>query len=98
MFVAWARYELHLPDARSLKDKRAIVRSLLDGLHTRMRIATAEVDHLDLHQRAALGVSIVSNESGHARSLLDQVSRRIETAPGVDVLSIKSGLVGEDDE
>lgn len=97
MFVGWARVELHLPDARSLKDKRAVIRSILDGAHARIRCAGAEVDHLDLHQRAALGFSVVSNEAGHAQRLIDEIMRRCETAPGAEVLRSTHDIVSEED-
>lgn len=98
MFVGWARFDLHLPEARSLKDKRQIIRSLMDTVHARMRAAAAEVEHQDLHQRASLGFAVVSNEAGHAKTLLEEIARRVETAPGVMLLSRRDGLVGEDDE
>jgi uncharacterized protein YlxP (DUF503 family) len=97
MFVGWARVELHLPDARSLKDKRAVVRSILDGAHARMRCAGAEVDHLELHQRAALGFSVVSNEAGHAQRVIGELVRRCETAPGAQLLRSIDGVFSEED-
>ena len=51
--------ELHLPAARSLKDKRQVLRRLKDRLRSRFNVAVAELDeHLDLWQRG--GVMIVS--------------------------------------
>jgi len=97
MFVGWARVELHLPDARSLKDKRVVIRSILDGAHARIRCAGAEVDHLELHQRAALGFSVVSNEAGHAKRVIDEIVRRCETAPGAELLRCTDGIFSEDD-
>lgn len=97
MFIGWARVELHLPDARSLKDKRAVIRSILDGAHARIRCAGAEVDHAELHQRAALGFSVVSNESGHARTMISEIVRRVETAPGAEVLRVADGIWSEED-
>jgi uncharacterized protein YlxP (DUF503 family) len=62
MFVASVRIELHLPYAHSLKDKRAILNRLKDRLRN-TGAAVAEVDHVDLWQRAALGVAIVAGAS-----------------------------------
>lgn len=97
MFVGWARVELHLPDARSLKDKRAVIRSILDGAHARMRCAGAEVGHQELHQRAELGFSVVSNSHGHAATMIGEILRRVETAPGAEVLRAHDGVFGEED-
>jgi uncharacterized protein len=97
MFVGWARVELHIPDARSLKDKRAVIRSILDGTHARIRCAGAEVDQQELHQRAELGFSVVSATPGHAATMIQEVLRRVETAPGAEVLRSHQGVFGEDD-
>lgn len=97
MFVGWARVELHLSDARSLKDKRAVIRSIMDSAHSRMRCAAAEVDHQGLHQRAALGFSVVSNEAGHAADMITELVRRAEIAPGAELLSSDHGLFSSED-
>lgn len=97
MFVGWARVDLLVPDARSLKDKRAVIRSILDGAHARMRCAAAEVGHQDLHQRAELGFSVVSGSAGHAASVIEDILRRVETAPGAEVLRAERGIFGEED-
>ncbi len=78
MFVGIARIELHIPAARSLKDKRQVVRGLKDRIRERARAAVAEVDHQDLWQRAALGVAVVAGEAGQARELLQSVRRIVE--------------------
>ncbi|MBI1796758.1 MAG: DUF503 domain-containing protein [Candidatus Eisenbacteria bacterium] len=62
MFVGIVRIELHLPAARSLKDKRSVVKSLKERIRQRVQASVAEVDHQDLWQRAALGVAVVSGE------------------------------------
>ena len=48
--------ELHLPDSRSLKDKRRIVRALKDRLRGRFNVAVAETEFQDLHQRGAIEI------------------------------------------
>lgn len=63
MFVGVARLIFHLPAARSLKDKRAAVRSFRDRIQARHKVSIAEVADLDLLQRAVLGVAVVSNDA-----------------------------------
>ena len=54
--VALLSLEIHVPHARSLKDKRAVVRSVKDRLR-RFNVSVAEVEHQDLLQRCRLGVA-----------------------------------------
>lgn len=66
--------ELHLPMARSLKDKRQVVRRLKDRLRARYNVAVAELnEHADLWQRA--GLAVVSVASG--RDPLDRLFESI---------------------
>ena len=71
--------ELHLSGARSLKDKRMVLRSIKDRLR-KLNVAFAELEHHDLHQRARLGVvSIATTRDGVDRSLeavLNEIERR----------------------
>jgi len=78
MVVGIVRIELHIPAARSLKDKRQVVRGLKDRIREHARAAVAEVDHHDLWQRAALGVAVVAADGGQARELLQSVRGLVE--------------------
>ena len=64
MIVGFLSIELHLASARSLNDKRAVLRRLKDRVG-RFNVSVAEVAHHDLRQRAGLGVvtSGVAQES-----------------------------------
>ena len=59
MHAAAACFDLHVPESRSLKTKRAAIRPIVDGLRHRFRVSVAEVDHQDQWQRAAIGVALV---------------------------------------
>ena len=58
MVVGIVRFELHLPAAQSLKDKRQVVRSMKERLRERVHASVAEVEYQDLWQRAASGFAI----------------------------------------
>jgi len=86
--------DLRLPHSTSLKDKRAVVRSLLDGARNRYRVASSEVGHQDLRQRALLGFAAVAGTPGHVTEILDQVERFVWSFPEVEVLATERGWVG----
>ncbi len=83
-------YELHVPESRSLKEKRAALRPVVDGLRHRFRISVAEVDHLDTWQRAAIGVAVVSGTDHRLREVLDSVDRFVAGAAGLEVLDVET--------
>jgi uncharacterized protein YlxP (DUF503 family) len=69
---------LHLEGSQSLKDKRQVVRSLVDRLRRQFNVAVAEVEEQESWQTAVLGLAVVSNEAGHAAHQLDRVVDAIE--------------------
>ena len=99
MFVAVCRMALVIPGAGSLKTKRMVLRSVLDGARARFKLSIAEVGDQDLWQRASIGFAVVSNEGAHANAMADTVSRYIEGARDVivadralEILSFGSSL------
>ena len=77
MFIGVARYDLFIPSSGSLKDKRQVLRSVTQTVRKKFSVAIAEVDHQELWQRAALGVSCLSDSMSHCRDVLDEVERTI---------------------
>lgn len=82
MVVAISVCELHLPHARSLKDKRRIVKSLIERIYQRHRVSVAETDFHDLHQRAEISIAAVARSEGELdllmQNLRDLIDREIE--------------------
>lgn len=87
MFVASLRFELHIADSHSLKQKRAVLKPVLEGARRRFAVAAAEVDHQDRWQRATLGMAVVSSSHSHACDILDGVERFVWSFPEVQVLA-----------
>ncbi|WCO65408.1 DUF503 domain-containing protein [Iamia majanohamensis] len=96
MVVGTLRVELHLPQSRSLKAKRAEVRPILDGVRARYRISAAEVDHQDTWQRTALGFAVVSSSGAQVTEVLDEVERYVWSRPGIEVLDADRAWMEED--
>jgi uncharacterized protein YlxP (DUF503 family) len=79
MFVGVLRLTFHVPHARSLKDKRRVVRSFRDRVRARFDVSIAEVSAQDKLQKAVFGVSVVSSDASVCDSVLAQVARVAET-------------------
>jgi len=80
MFVGVARFVLEIPGARSLKDRRQVVRSLKDRLRARLPVSVAEVGDVERYQIATLGVAVVSGDSARCREVLDAARGMAGTA------------------
>ena len=84
MTVGIYTIELHLPMARSLKNKRQVVKRLKDRLRARYNVAVAEMEeHADLWQRAAFAVVSIASSRDALVRLFESVHREAEAhVPG----------------
>lgn len=73
MTIGVAQITLYLPAAESLKDKRRVVKSLIQRAHNRFNVSMAEVADLDDRRVATLGVTCVSNSGAHCQDVLASV-------------------------
>jgi uncharacterized protein len=81
MFVGVLRLSLSIVGARSLKDKRSVVRSFKERVQARLKVSIAEVGGLDDPRRATLGIAVVSNEASVCDQVLAGVAAMANTLP-----------------
>jgi uncharacterized protein len=74
-YVGILTFELHFPEASSLKGKRKFVKSAKAQLQNRLGASVAEVDHHELWQRSRLTIACVAREAREAERLLDEAER-----------------------
>jgi uncharacterized protein len=72
--VAW---EVEVFGCQSLKDKRAVLKSLKDRLHERFNVSVAETGKQDLWQRGELAACVVSSDRRHADAVLASVDKLV---------------------
>lgn len=93
MTIAVLSFELHLFDAQSLKDKRAVIKSLKDRLRNEFNVSVAETGHQDMWQRAEVTVCLVATDRRKAESALAAVDRFVAASPRYRIIdSITSYL------
>ena len=96
MKAAAVRFELFISDCRTLKQKRSVVKPIVDGLRRRFGVASAEVGHLDKWQRTDIGVAVVAGTEAHVLDVLGEVERFVWSFPEVQVLASHRSWLEED--
>ena len=87
------RIRLRLP-SRTLKEKRAIVKSTVERLRTRFNASVAEVDELDDVGFAVIASACLSNESKHADAQVQAIARAVEKwRLDVEIVDIETELI-----
>lgn len=85
--------QLTIDGSRCLKDKRRTLKSLMTRARNAFNVAVAEVDDLEMWNRAGIGVVCVSNDSGHVHSILEKVARMFDSCPLVTLESYEIEIV-----
>jgi len=74
--------DCHIPYAQSLKQKRAVVKSLIDRLRARLNASVTEAGYLDEWQRCVIAVSLVSNNRRYLQQQIDIVEQLLLASTG----------------
>ncbi|UCB54358.1 MAG: DUF503 domain-containing protein [Thiotrichales bacterium] len=74
--------ECHIPHARSLKQKRAAVKSLIDRLRARFNASVSETGFLDEWQRSAIAISLVGNNRRYLQQQIDSIEQLLTSSGG----------------
>ena len=86
MIVGAALIEIHVHGSRSLKQKRGVVRSIVQRVRNRFNLAVAEVGGQGTWQRASLALAAVGSDERLLRSALERAVDFIEQLHLAEVL------------
>ncbi len=86
MHIAALQVELEITDGLTLKDKRHVIRSLLDRVRNRFNVGAAEVGNNDSVRYATLAAVGVANERAFLDRMMAKIGDLIESEPRVVVL------------
>lgn len=78
MVIGVLRITLLLHDSHSLKDKRQVLKSIIEKVRNRFNMSVAETGDNELWQRAEIGIAAVGNDRAFVNSALDKVLNFIE--------------------
>jgi len=76
--IGICKLQLEIEDNFSLKGKRSVVRRIKERVRSRYNVAIAEVDDLDVLDRATLGFAVVGNDHAYINSRIDRIMNFIE--------------------
>ena len=93
MVIGILQATLSIPDARSLKDKRMVLRSLKDRALNKMNVSVAEVDRQDLWQSAVLAFVTVAAEKDVVEKRLAEISTHLRSDPRYVLIDYETQLI-----
>ncbi|MDZ7793808.1 MAG: DUF503 domain-containing protein [Spirochaetia bacterium] len=78
MVVSLIQFIIYLPDATNLKEKRRVVQSLKQRLHSKFKISAAEVDLHESTTFSQIGAGLVSNSKKYGDEVIQKVILFVE--------------------
>jgi len=92
MLVGTLKVEVYIPGAASLKDKRQVVKGMIQKVQHRFNVSIAQLDGADLWQRATLGIAVVGGSREHVERQLQLVLNFLDSEPRWNVTQVKMDL------
>ncbi|MDD2493942.1 MAG: DUF503 domain-containing protein [Tissierellia bacterium] len=93
MLVGTCQIELIIFESNSLKEKRHVIKSIIERIKSRFNVSIAEVDHNELWNRAVIGVAVVSNSKSLCESALSKVIDFIDNDERVEIINFFSEVL-----
>jgi uncharacterized protein len=70
--------EFHIPGVRSLKEKRRVLKSMIERVKARYNVSVAEIEKQDLWQEAVIGITMISNDKTVIDQTFSSILRLVE--------------------
>lgn len=93
MTVGIARITFRLHGNQSLKEKRKVVKSLVEKSRHRFNVSVAEVADQNLHQRATIGVAVIGSDGRVLNSILDRIIDYMDSMNLADMIQREVELI-----
>ncbi len=94
MVIGLLRIEIYIESSRSLKDKRKIIKSLIQKLKSKFaNLSVSEVELLNNWKKSIIAIVTVSNEITYINSVIDKVLNFIKEGNNYQVVDTEIELL-----
>ncbi len=87
MIIGLLTLQLHIPASESLKDKRMVVKSLIDRIRNRFNVSISEIDAHDLWQRSVIAIAMVANQTLIIQKVFEKIRNIFIQETSIEVLN-----------
>lgn len=98
MVVGVSRVDIFFPENHSLKDKRQMMRKVIEKTRAKFNISLMEVEQSNLWQRARIGFAVVGVKQDHVSRMVENVHEYIESLYLGEVIDTSSEIIVIGDE
>lgn len=93
MVVGVGIIDIFIVNSRSLKEKRGVLRRVIQRTRNKFNISIAEIGDHDSWKNAKIGFSVVGNDGGFVNSMMDTIMNFIEELNLVHMINSKIEII-----
>ncbi|MDW5300093.1 MAG: DUF503 domain-containing protein [Sedimentibacter sp.] len=86
MTVGTCEIEILIYESNSLKEKRHVLKSIIERIKVRFNASVAEVDYNDLWNKSMIGIAVVSNSKNLCESAISKIINFIDNDERVEII------------
>jgi len=87
MTVGTCEIEILIYESNSLKEKRHVLKSIIERIKVRFNASVAEVDYNDLWNKSMIGIAVVSNNKNLCESAISKIINFIDNDERVEIIT-----------
>lgn len=93
MFVGTLEIKLRTVWVNFLKEKRMVIKSLINKVKNKFNVSISEIDNQYNHKILTIGIACISNNMVQISSILDNVMNFIEVNPEAEIFDINRNII-----
>jgi hypothetical protein len=87
MTVCSCEIEILIYESNSLKEKRHVIKSMIERIKSKFNASVAEVGYNELWNRSIIGVSVVSNNRNLCEASISKIISFVDNDERVEILN-----------
>ncbi len=92
MLVGVCELFIYLPDCRSLKDKRSIIKSIKFHLREKYNISISEIGQKNIWKKSTIGICCISDNRQIIDKIIDSVIKDIESNSKIELVNFQTSI------
>ena len=93
MILGVCTIELYIPGANSLKDKRKVIKSIIQRIRNKYKVSICELYEQDIWRRAVLGISCISNDKNIIFKTFSGIEKFIEEGGELQISDLRTEIL-----
>jgi len=89
MIVTACEIELLIYESNSLKDKRQVIKSIINRLRERYNVSVSETDYLDKWNRSKIAAVAVSNSHVFGEQVIDKIVGFVNNDTRIEIIGVE---------